>query len=49
MRLSTPHHALESPESANVQGVAGPTNTTEAKETVDNDVESLILDMLLAS
>jgi hypothetical protein len=40
---------LELAEYAREQQAPGQTNTTKAKETVDNDVEALMLDVLAAS
>jgi len=40
---------LELAEPAPEQQGRGQTNTTKAKETVDNDVEALVLDVLVAS
>jgi hypothetical protein len=40
---------LELAEPAPDQHDLGQTNTTKAKETVDNDVESLMLDALVAN
>jgi hypothetical protein len=40
---------LELAEPAPEQQAPGQTNTTKAKETIDNDVEALVLDGLVAS
>jgi len=40
---------LELAERAREQQTPGQTNTTKAKETVDNDVEAFALDVLVAS
>jgi hypothetical protein len=40
---------LELAEPAPKQQAPGQTNTTKAKETVDNDVEALLLDALVAA
>jgi hypothetical protein len=40
---------LELAEPAREQQGPGQTNTTKAKETVDNDVEALVLDVLVAN
>jgi hypothetical protein len=40
---------IELAEPAPEQKAPGQTNTTKAKETVDNDVEALMLDVLVAS
>lgn len=45
-QISLPSLYLELAEPAGDERAPGQTNTTKAKETVDNDVESLLLETL---
>jgi hypothetical protein len=45
-QISLPSLYLELAEPVGAERAPGQTNTTKAKETVDNDVESLLLETL---